>query len=105
LTSGEAWAVSTTRCDQGDTPIVTIQDATAMGGEKAELLLVKIDIEGFELEVFDGDTSWLDELTCLMIEPHDWLRPMDYTSRSFQREVGSRGFRLYIRQNNLIYVR
>ena len=105
MSDGESWAIQTTRSDEGDTPIITIRQAAARAGDDAQLLIVKIDIEGFELDVFDGDTSWLDDIACLMIEPHDWLRPQEHTSRSFQREVGRRAFNLYIQQANLIYVR
>lgn len=104
--SGEAeWAYQTQRADGGDTPIITIAQAVQLAGQGASLLIVKIDIEGFEEEVFEGDCSWLDETACLMIEPHDWLRPAEATSRSFQREVGTRDFSLHIRGNNLLYVR
>lgn len=37
--------------------------------------LVKIDIEGFELELFrDGETSWIDRCDHIAIEPHDRLK-------------------------------
>lgn len=105
VTGEQEWAFQTTRSEAGDTPIVTIHQARALAGEDTELLIVKIDIEGFEAELFEGDCSWLDEATCVMIEPHDWLRPQERTSRSFQREMGKRDFNLHIRMNNLIYVR
>ena len=105
MSGQEEWAYQATRAEGGDTPIITIDEAKMRAGPTARLFIVKIDIEGFEAEVFDGNCAWLDETECLMIEPHDWLRPEDRTSRSFQREMGKRDFNLYIRGNNLLYVR
>jgi FkbM family methyltransferase len=37
--------------------------------------LLKIDIEGAELELFSGDCEWLKHVRCVMIETHDRFRP------------------------------
>jgi FkbM family methyltransferase len=37
--------------------------------------LLKIDIEGAELELFSGACEWLEHVRCVMIETHDRLRP------------------------------
>jgi FkbM family methyltransferase len=37
--------------------------------------LVKIDIEGGEKELFEGDTSWLGSVEALAVELHDRLKP------------------------------
>jgi FkbM family methyltransferase len=104
-TQGESWAYRPDFSVQGTIPVVSVQQAKDAAGPNGELLIVKIDIEGSERELFSGDCSWLDEPQCVMIEPHDWLRPDEDTSRSFQREIGNRDFNLFLRQNNLIYVR
>lgn len=36
--------------------------------------LVKIDIEGAELDLFSGDTAWLRQVRTLMVETHDRVR-------------------------------
>lgn len=38
-------------------------------------VLIKMDIEGSELDVFAGDTSWLQRVSHLAIELHDRFRP------------------------------
>jgi FkbM family methyltransferase len=45
------------------------------GGEQENLLLAKIDIEGFENELFAKNTGWVDDLQALVVEPHDWMIP------------------------------
>jgi FkbM family methyltransferase len=37
--------------------------------------LLKIDIEGAELELFSGACEWLKHVRCVMIETHDQFRP------------------------------
>lgn len=37
--------------------------------------LLKIDIEGSELEIFNGDCSWLRRIGIIVIELHDYMRP------------------------------
>jgi hypothetical protein len=43
------------------------------GGETVGL--VKIDIEGAELDVFSADTTWLHRVDALAVELHDRYRP------------------------------
>lgn len=50
-------------------------------------LLLKIDIEGGEAELFSGDTSWVDDFPAIAIELHDWMLPGRATSASFLNSV------------------
>lgn len=100
---GASWAVQTERSSSG-LRIVTVLDAVAEVPD-AELFIVKVDIEGFESDLFETNTGWIDQADVIYIEPHDWLFPGKQTSRSFQREMGKRDFELLIRGENLIYVR
>jgi FkbM family methyltransferase len=99
--SGQSWATQTRRSDAG-IAMLTITDLVAQVPD-GELLLAKIDIEGFESDLFDGDCRWLDECAVVMVEPHDWMQPG--TSASFQRELGKRDFDMLINGENLVYVR
>ena len=43
---------------------------------RARLLLIKLDIEGAEKEIFDaGDLDWMNITHAIMIELHDRFRP------------------------------
>jgi FkbM family methyltransferase len=48
-----------------------------------ELFIVKIDIEGFEKELFASNTDWIDAADLIIIELHDYLFPGKANSRSF----------------------
>lgn len=98
-----SWAVQTERSD-GGCPIVTINQVIAKF-PRGVPLIVKIDIEGFEEDVFSGNLEWLDSTYSLFIEPHDWMLPGRYTSRTFQKAMGIRDFEILLRGENLIYVR
>ena len=49
--------------------------------------IVKIDIEGFESELFSGNTDWINEFPVLIIELHDWLFPGQRTSANFLKTI------------------
>jgi hypothetical protein len=100
---GLAWAVQTERAEAG-VPIVTVNDAfEASGGDVP--FFVKIDIEGFENDLFASNTDWLARCYMVAIEPHDWMLPGKMTSRTFQQAMARYPFELFLRGENLLYVR
>ncbi len=102
-TQGSGWAVQTERATSG-VRIVTIDEALdAAQGDTP--FIVKIDIEGFESDLFAHDVGWIDRCFAVMIEPHDWMLPGQGTSRNFQQAMAQRPFELALQGENLIYVR
>jgi FkbM family methyltransferase len=97
------WDVQTQRSEQGEIPAITIQDAVATVPSGAPFV-AKIDIEGFESDLFAANTGWIDDMVLVLIEPHDWMMPGQFSSRNFQSEMGKRGYELFINGENLIYV-
>jgi hypothetical protein len=71
----------------------------------ARLFIAKIDIEGFEDDLFSDNTRWVDDVEVIIIEPHDWLFPGTGTSRNFQRAISKRPFEVVISGENLVYIR
>jgi FkbM family methyltransferase len=51
--------------------------------------IIKIDIEGFESELFSKNTEWLEKFPILIIELHDWLLPKASTSNNFLRVISN----------------
>ncbi len=70
-----------------------------------EPFLIKIDIEGFERDVFSVNTDWIDNFAGIFIEPHDWLFPGEGISKNLQRAMAGRDFEFFINGENIIYVR
>ena len=101
--NGLGWAAQTRRSDKG-TAVVTVNDAVKTVAD-GELFIVKVDIEGFERDLFSTNIDWLDDAFMVIIEPHDWMLPGQRSSGPFQKAMGSRDFELFISGENLIYVR
>jgi FkbM family methyltransferase len=104
IQASKGWAVQTQRTQGQGIDIITIDDAIALVPNGVPLI-VKIDIEGFESDLFSDNLAWLDATFAVFIEPHDWMDPSKTTSRAFQRAFGERNFNVYIRGEKLLYVR
>ena len=98
------WGVTTVRNEAGAVRVCTI-DEIVRGRADLRLFLVKIDIEGFESDLFAANTDWVDRAKVVIIEPHDWMLPHAASSRNFQRVMGALDFDLLLAGENLIYVR
>ena len=99
----KSWAVQTELADKG-CPIVTIEQAVDMIPNGVPLL-AKIDIEGFEKDLFAENLDWISRMFAIFVEPHDWLFPGQQSSRNFQRALGTGDFEIFLKGENIIYVR
>lgn len=97
------WDVTTRRSATGGITAITMAEALATVSDGTPFI-AKIDIEGFESDLFAGDCSWIDAMTMIIVEPHDWMHPGQHTSAGFQREMGRRNFELFINGENLMYI-
>mgnify|MGYP001197462917 CR=1 FL=1 len=46
-------------------------------------LLIKIDIEGFENNLFEKNVEWMDKFKILIVELHDWMLPKKSISKNY----------------------
>lgn len=65
--------------------------------------IVKMDIEGSEKEVFEGDTRWLANTRCLIIELHDRMKPG--CSKAVFEAINRYNFDFSIRGENLVFIK
>lgn len=79
-----AWGVQTTAgtAPHGATlvPVVTVDEIVSVFSAFCRPCIVKIDIEGFETEVFAAGGEWLDQVPLVIVELHDWMLPGARTS-------------------------
>lgn len=68
--------------------IKTIPDLVA-GIDNADVFIVKVDIEGFERDLFKDNTEWIQRCRVLVVELHDWMLPNEASSGNFLRAIGS----------------
>ncbi len=66
----------------------TLLKEYAVGG--VEPFIVKIDIEGFERDLFSRHTDWIDRFPLLIIELHDWMLPGSASARPFLQAIAAR---------------
>src|SRR5579871_1852566 len=100
VNDGLGWAAQTCRSSTG-VRIMTMAEAF----EGGRPFIAKVDIEGFEGDLFSSNTEWLAETFVVFIEPHDWLLPDQGSSRSFQAAMGREDYEIYISGEVLTYVR
>lgn len=103
VNEGLGWAVQTRRAETG-LPVVTVENAFAASTGDTPFI-VKVDIEGFERDLFASNTSWLERCYAVIIEPHDWMLPGEMSSRTFQQAMAQHPFELFMRGENIIYAR
>ncbi|MEO3471557.1 FkbM family methyltransferase [Roseomonas sp. CAU 1739] len=97
-------AVPANDAGQDDVTAITIEEILEQTGS-AGALIVKVDIEGGEQALFDGETPWLDRVGMLVIELHDWLYPWQGSSDGFFAQVGRRRFDRLFRGENMFCFR
>jgi len=102
--AGKAWSVRSARSQSGDgIDIVTIRDIVD-SVPNATLFIAKIDIEGFESDLFAENLEWVDAAKLIFVEIHDWMMPGRGTSFPLQRAMGERRMEMLIRGENLVYL-
>lgn len=82
----------------------TIDEIAALEA-RSRLLLVKIDVEGAESEVFRDPGPWLSQVQAIVIELHDWLLPSQGTSRNFFQQISRQPFDVVLQGENLLAFR
>ena len=50
-------------------------------------LLIKIDIEGFEKNLFETNLEWIEKFPIIIIEIHDWMMPKQNISSNFLKAI------------------
>lgn len=79
--SGEPWAWETVEAVGGGIPTTTIERLLARQ-DGTEPLIVKVDIEGFEVELFRSNTGWVDHTPVIVFESHDSMFPWRGTAHA-----------------------
>jgi len=94
--------LSLTNTDQGSDAFRTVPNdfgeitgysiaslVTMSGGTHEDLLLAKIDIEGFENDLFSANVDWVQYAQAIIVEPHDWMISGQATANNLLRAISS----------------
>jgi hypothetical protein len=68
----EPWSCQTMDDEQGLVGTVTVPDLLNRLPDCA-LLIVKVDVEGYETSLFGSNTAWVEQTPLVIFELHDWL--------------------------------
>ena len=103
----KSWAVTTqrTKVQSGGLKVHTVHDLQGLIQGRKALFLVKVDIEGFEADLFEHSVEWVAEAAAIFVEVHDWLFPNKHTSQSMQKALLGQGFEILLRGENLMFIR
>jgi FkbM family methyltransferase len=78
------------RSAEGSIEILSINDLLrAYGPPEYVPFIAKIDIEGFESELFSRHTEWIERFPLLIVELHDWMLPRSASTGPFLRAIAS----------------
>ena len=86
----EAWGRQTEVAAPGGSesiPALSVASLMKLATERCRPFIAKIDIEGFESNLFSQNTSWVDLFPVLYIELHDWMLPGHGNSNNFLRVI------------------
>jgi FkbM family methyltransferase len=97
------WAYRTETNASGKTRIISINSILSdIQYKECIPFLIKIDIEGFEANLFEKNLEWLDSFPLLIIELHDWMLPKQASSNNFLRAIAQKN-RDFIYKNENIF--
>jgi FkbM family methyltransferase len=80
--SDAPWAWQTQESTSGEIEALSI-GSVIEGHKDHALMVVKVDIEGFETNLFRSDTSWVDNVPLIVFEIHDWMVPWSGSGHAF----------------------
>ncbi len=99
------WAYRTETSDTGKTRIISVNSILSDPAyANCTPFIIKIDIEGFEKNLFEKNTEWLDAFPLLIIELHDWMLPRQATSNNFLRAISERNRDFIYRNENVFSI-
>jgi FkbM family methyltransferase len=96
-------AYRTTANEQGPT-VAMLTVATLLASKPSSHyvpFILKIDIEGGEKPLFEGDCTSIDRFPLIILEPHDWLLPGEGTSLPFFRFHAAAGREFCMKNENI----
>jgi FkbM family methyltransferase len=93
--SDAPWAWETSESSSGAIEAITIDDAISLVPNAAPLI-AKIDIEGFETDLFQSNYEWLKSFPLVVFEHHDWLFPWRGTAHAVYEALTKSGPHDYV---------
>lgn len=84
--------------------VVTVPEIIGEHSADCALFVVKVDIEGFESDLFAHDTGWVGKTSALYVEPHNYLFPGQVVTAGMQAVAVEHRLQPLASRGNLVYV-
>jgi len=81
-------------------PSISVPTILLNHSETTFPFLIKIDIEGGEVDLFESNVDWVDQFALMIIELHDWMLPGEGSSRNFLKSISKFNFDVLVRGEN-----
>jgi len=92
-------------CESGEIEMISInQMLKDFPSNNYSPFIIKIDIEGFESDLFSKNVEWLAKFPIIIIELHDWMLPGTANSNSFLRKISMLDNDFIIKGENVISI-
>ena len=98
-------AFQTRRTDSAGGVVVVTINQLLEEFSNAELFIVKIDVEGFEADLFSAHTDWIRKAAVLVIELHDWMVPNSANSHNFLKAISAESRDFVFHGENVFSIR
>lgn len=86
----ENWAFQTEISETGDIKMLSVNEILHnVSAQNSSPFIAKIDIEGFERNLFSKNTEWVDKFPLIIIELHDWMLPNQANAQNFLQCVSA----------------
>jgi FkbM family methyltransferase len=85
--------------------MLTIKDIINKYDNDHTPFIVKIDIEGFEKDLFKSSTDWVSLFQLLIIELHDWMLPKEANSANFLKVIARENRDFIFHNENIFSIR
>jgi FkbM family methyltransferase len=86
---GAANAYRVQKDSAGDLEFITVNQVLELNAACTPFI-IKIDIEGFEADLFADNLEWIDRFPVIFIELHDWMLPKRRNSANFLKAIAAR---------------
>ena len=67
----------------------TVNDLLRKHSVNTAPFIIKIDIEGFESDLFERNIEWIESFPIIIIELHDWMLPKSNNSLNFLKAISA----------------
>lgn len=99
--NNDSFRTSRKQNNEGVIEVVSVNSILSSNSDLVPFM-IKIDIEGFEDDLFSANTEWVKKFPIIIVELHDWLIPKQSNSSNFLKVISQENRDFIIFGENII---